>query len=130
MSEKMRKEEETYITCFSSVFQQTAELCYRCFGEGKKADFDSLCVEGHQSIHLQCSLLLKHLKREQRLEEWNLNAFSGSKAGCQPSGGEIKGSSSEANAYRHLFILHFKKLEKRRAMRPGGEGCELRSLCF
>ena len=59
-----------------------------------------------------------------------LNAFSGSKAGCQPSGEEIKGSSSEANAYRHLFISHFKKLEKRKAMRPGGEGSELRSLCF
>lgn len=59
---------------------------------------------------------LKHLRESRDLKSViYLNAFSGSKAGCQPSGGEIKGSPSVAAAYRHLFILHFKNLERREA---------------
>lgn len=95
-------------------------------GEGKKANFDSVCAEGqrHQSNHLQCSLLLKHLKSRDLKSGICSNALSGSEAGCQLSGGEIKGSSSAAVAYRHLFILHSKNLEKREAMRPRGESSE------
>lgn len=133
LSDKMGKEEEAYIMCFPSAsFSRQLSCAIVARRRKERANFDSVCAEGqrHQSNHLQCSLLLKHLKSRDLKSGICSNALSGSEAGCQLSGGEIKGSSSAAVAYRHLFILHSKNLEKREAMRPRGEGSEYGSLCF
>ena len=102
LSDKMGKEEEAYIMCFPSAsFSRQLSCAIVAQRRKERANFDSVCAEGqrHQSNHLQCSLLLKHLKSRDLKSGICSNAFSGSEAGCQPSGGEIKGSSSAAVAY-------------------------------
>lgn len=117
VSDKMRKKEEACRMCFpSESFSRRLSCAIVAWEKERKGWFLFGVCGGAETWEHSLTVLTFIKTPEERADLKGvicLNAFSGNEAGCQPSGGEIKGSPSAAAAYRHFVILHFKNFEKR-----------------